>query len=215
MRRGLRLAAVAAAFIGGAGFGVLKPWPYGAISAAIRPPKPDVNYEHRSSLFRELPARGQVVMLGDSLTAQNEWGEWLPGAINRGINGDTVRGVRRRLSISVPEDAARIYLMIGINDLRRGADAGAVAEEYAALIQAIGPRVVVQSTLYTRNKALNARVATLNARLRELCASGACRYLDLNPSLAPEGVLSADYTVDGIHLNGDGYRVWVGRLGLA
>jgi lysophospholipase L1-like esterase len=70
--------------------------------------------------------RGAVVFLGDSIT--QEWGGGLGAAFhgvkvaNRGISGDTTRGVLIRLQDDVLVlDPAAIVLLIGTNDLEEGA----------------------------------------------------------------------------------------------
>jgi hypothetical protein len=76
--------------------------------------------------------RGAVVFLGDSITQQ--WGSGLDAAFpgievaNRGISGDTTRGVLIRLRDDVLVlDPQAIVLLIGTNDLEEGATPEMVA----------------------------------------------------------------------------------------
>src|SRR5260221_10024311 len=71
--------------------------------------------------------RNAVVLLGDSIT--QGWGEdfsaWFPGLkiANRGISGDTSRGVLIRLHEDVLAlDPEAVVLLIGTNDLDEKAD---------------------------------------------------------------------------------------------
>jgi lysophospholipase L1-like esterase len=76
--------------------------------------------------------RGSVVLLGDSIT--QGWGEdfsaWFPGMkiANRGISGDTSRGVLIRMKGDVLELQPRaVVLLIGTNDLEEKADPETIA----------------------------------------------------------------------------------------
>ena len=83
--------------------------------------------------------RGAVVLLGDSIT--QGWGEdfsaWFPGMkiANRGISGDTSRGVLIRMD----EDAlalqpAAVVLLIGTNDLEEKADPETIAGNFKLIL---------------------------------------------------------------------------------
>src|SRR5207245_10866081 len=76
--------------------------------------------------------RNAVVMLGDSIT--QGWGDdfsaWFPGMkiANRGISGDTSRGVLIRLKEDVLAlDPQSVVLLIGTNDLEEKADPETIA----------------------------------------------------------------------------------------
>jgi lysophospholipase L1-like esterase len=75
---------------------------------------------------------GAVVLLGDSIT--QGWGEdfsgWFPGVkiANRGISGDTTRGVLIRLKEDVLAlEPAAVVLLIGTNDLEEKAEPETIA----------------------------------------------------------------------------------------
>jgi lysophospholipase L1-like esterase len=82
--------------------------------------------------------RGSVVFLGDSIT--QGWGSLAKDfpnmrVANRGISGDTVRGVRQRLKGDVLDlQPKAVVLLIGTNDLGLGAAPELVAENTKALL---------------------------------------------------------------------------------
>jgi lysophospholipase L1-like esterase len=86
--------------------------------------------------------RGAVVFLGDSIT--QEWGGGLGAAFhgvkvaNRGISGDTTRGVLLRLQddVLVLEPAA-VVLLIGTNDLEEGAAPGTIVGNLKLILDAM------------------------------------------------------------------------------
>jgi len=93
----------------------------------------DLWRERRSEWARQVAEdQGAVVFLGDSIT--QGWGGALGAAFpgvkvaNRGISGDTTRGVLVRLREDVLAlDPAAVVLLIGTNDLEEGAAPGVAA----------------------------------------------------------------------------------------
>ena len=76
-------------------------------------------------------------------------------------------------------------------------------------IQSVLPVSTVRLA-YPYMKGHNAKVAAVNARLRELCAERAwCTFVDIAPLLSDEkGELRKELTKDGIHLQPAGYVIW-------
>ena len=149
-------------------------------------------------------------MLGDSLTALGEWSRLLPGTDvgNRGLGSETSAGLRARIEGGEPIGPT-VFIQIGVND----EGAGLSEEETRANIRAIvdrlrGRRVFLQSTLprTTRHEAM--RLQRIAAFERALCAAGGCRFVDLRPALAPNGVLEPRYSTDGTHLSWPAYEAW-------
>ncbi len=178
-------------------------------------PSHSAAYLHRSSLFRTLPSGPTTVMIGDSLTASGNWDELLgPSVANRGISGDTTLGVLNRLAGSIPPSTRRVFLMIGTNDLKNyHARPKAVAAQTARIVEQLASKqVYLQSVLLTRSPVQNARIRDLNSLNQALCATGVCTYVDLNAVVAPNGTLSRQVSVDGLHVGGEGYRLWADRI---
>lgn len=148
-----------------------------------------------------------VVMLGDSITAGGRWPQRVAGAVDRGRSGDTTTKLLQRLD-AVPREGRTVFLMIGLNDLRRGAGVEDTAARTAEIVARLAPaRVYLVSTLLTRDPHLNHRIAALNALTAKDC-SQRCTVLDANSLLAPEGMLKPEFTYDGFHLSEAGYRAY-------
>ncbi|WP_217352119.1 GDSL-type esterase/lipase family protein [Capnocytophaga sp. oral taxon 878] len=80
-------------------------------------------YMQRASLFSKLPITPKdIVFIGNSITNGAEWAELFPQkhVKNRGISGDTSEGVYDRLDPVVKGKPAKIFILIGINDISRG-----------------------------------------------------------------------------------------------
>jgi Lysophospholipase L1 and related esterases len=170
--------------------------------------------------------KGQpVVMLGDSLTEGGDWRRAFSRAEvrNLGIGGDTWAGVWGRLEEVVRLKPAQIFLMIGINDLLRGAlpeeiVAGHVCiwEELAAKLPTAALRV--ESLLPYLEAALpglpsNLDIIWINERLAEEAGKRSLEFIDLFSLMAdPDRQLALDYTSDGLHLTPAAYQVWADRI---
>lgn len=184
----------------------------------------------RGELFHALAAgpatHRDVVVLGDSLTERGEWWELLDRPVaNRGIAGDTVDGVRARLADVAALDPRVVFVLVGVNDLLAGASPEAVATRHAALLAELRQRlpharIVVESMLPIRDELVARDAALTSATLRrasELCRRGAAAagadWLDVHAVLAdPDGELDPQYSNDGLHLSGAGYRAWAAAL---
>lgn len=162
---------------------------------------------------------------------------------NRGITSDRVnfrgeRGVIHRLYCSAFDCNPRaVFFVIGRNDLGSTMRTGSpsvekVAEDYGRVVELLrrglpDTDIFVISDFPTRDS--YARMAPLlppyNALLKKIAAAHGPRvhYLDVYPELAdPEGLLKAEYSSDGLHLNRAGcellarrIEVSIDRLGVA
>jgi len=178
-------------------------------------------YEHRANLFEMLPIQeGDIVFLGNSLTAQNEWAEMFnnPKIKNRGIPGDHAAGILARLGPIISAKPAKIFLMVGINDLAYHPPS-VVIEKIGQLIDAIqnkapATKLYLQSILPINDKTgwfdfNNSDIQTVNEAIREMAVSKNLAYIDIYPLLLDEdGSLDTVYTRDGIHINGLAYLKW-------
>lgn len=163
-------------------------------------------------------------MLGNSITDGGEWAEILDNVHvrNRGISGDTTDGVLQRLGSITDGRPAKLFLMIGINDFAQGISGDSIArniEQIICRIKAESPEteVYVQSilpisdeiTLFPGHKAHMSQVVPTNAMIRAICERQGVTYVDLYSSfVTPDGKLDLRYSNDGLHLLGEGYKLW-------
>jgi lysophospholipase L1-like esterase len=162
-----------------------------------------------------------TVMVGDSLS------QWFPADqlparqiwLNQGISGDTTAGMLQRLSVLKTAQPDTIYLMAGVNDLKRGASDREILGNLHQILTRLrqqhpNVRIVVQSILPTRSRYIpNARIAQINPMIQALAQRHAADYLDLHQQFQDNnGELRRDLTTDGIHLSPQGYQVWQAAL---
>jgi lysophospholipase L1-like esterase len=197
-----------------------------ALKQLVRPSRepdaqqPSAQYIYKKSFFEEHGQRADIVMIGDSLTDAAEWHELFPGRkiANRGIYGDSTAGVLERLDSILATKAGKAFIMLGINDIVAGVDVETIAENYRSIVEQLaghGMRPYIQSTLLAAEnyEQHNASVLELNRLLKKIAdENDAVTYIDLNGDLAQDALLNARYTVDGVHLNGLGYTIWLDRI---
>lgn len=158
-----------------------------------------------------------TAMLGDSLS---QWfpADHLPGQqiwLNQSISGDTTTGILQRLSVLKNAQPDTIYLMAGVNDLKRGATDRQILRNIHQILSRLRQQhpkaqIVVQSILPTRSVQIpNARIAQINPMIQQLAQRHGVDYLDLHPQFRDwDGAMRSDLTTDGIHLSPRGYQVW-------
>ena len=158
---------------------------------------------------------GDVVMLGDSITAGAEWSELFPDVAikNRGLSADTTQDVLDRLGQVTIGKPSKIFLLIGSNDVRRGVDHDDLLDRYERIIQRIeretpSTKVYIQSVL-PRQRRYCERVAALNKAIEALASRRNHRFVNLFPLFsASDGAMDRDFSNDGVHLLGPGYERW-------
>ncbi len=184
-----------------------------------------VYYERKADLFRYLPnGPNEIILLGNSITDGGNWSELIPDprVINRGISADVTRGILNRLDEILESKPLKIFLLIGINDLAKGASQENILQNIQSFIQqtqAESPRtqIYIQSVLpvnpaydkYPKHVSKSSEIVPLNMALVQLCKKYHINYIDLYTKFSDnKGHLIKDYTNDGLHLSGRGYLVW-------
>lgn len=172
-------------------------------------------YYHKKSFFEENGILAEVVMIGDSITDEAEWHELFPNLniLNRGVGGDTTRGVLERLDSIVSTKASKAFLMIGINDITCGVKIHEIKDNYLNIIDGliehnIAPYIISTLLVGESKSALNEKVQLLNNELRTIAYTQDVEFINLNRLLSLDGTLNKEYSLDGLHLNGRGYKIW-------
>ncbi|MCD6308409.1 MAG: hypothetical protein J7M24_05380 [Candidatus Latescibacteria bacterium] len=206
---------------------VLSAAPHGVYAQKADPAETNMEgsyWKHKTSQFRTLPNPvGEICFLGDSITDGCEWRE-LTGCnrvTNRGIGGDTAWGLMARIDEVTEGKPAKVFLMIGTNDLAWGGkEPPEVADRIADVLDAIrrdspGTTVYLQSVLPVIDgrvkKFENRKITALNKLLKPLAARKGATWVNLVPFFRDDesGQLKKNYTEDGLHLTGEAYYQWL------
>lgn len=181
-----------------------------------------VTQKARRTQIAELPtASDRVLFLGDSITELAMWDEWFPElpTLNRGIGGETVAEVIQRVETSIIAPRA-ISLLIGTNDLSglgQSRKIEVIAQDMRALVKAIkarsGATPLFINGVMPRSAFFTVRIRALNDHYKAIAADAGATYIDTCAALAGEdGAIRPEFTADGIHLTGSGYRAWTDLL---
>ena len=168
--------------------------------------------------LREADDQGQLVLLGDSITAGHHWqaAAGCPKTLNLAISGATTGDLLTHLDLARRAGARRALLMIGINDLHHDVPLAELLANYRAILDRLqrgGITPLLQSTLrvtplHRDHQRLNGQVAELNRQLRAWAQQQGWLYLDVQAVIPPRG-----YRGDGLHLNAEGYAAWQRLIG--
>lgn len=176
--------------------------------------------------------KGQTVFFGDSLTEFYDTDAAFPSFTNynRGISGDTTDGMLARLDNNLLSlQPSRIVFLGGANDLNHGLTPDKIVANIREILTKIKTSLpdceIYVESLYpvnpdTRPIYLNSvadrkneDILTINAALAPLCEELGCTYINVHDSLTDEqGRLREELTMDGLHVNADGYAIVTGIL---
>lgn len=171
--------------------------------------------------FRPIP-NNSIVMLGNSLTeGGGDWAKKLENisVVNRGISGDVTEGVFNRLGEICFYKPKAIFLMIGINDINGGNksphETFSNIQKIVGKIRTLSPttKIYVQSLLPTIHLSLKPNILYINRKLFFDSKLNQFTYIDLFSGFADENeIMQLNFTSDGLHLNHEGYKVWVNLI---
>ena len=188
-------------------------------------------YDRVNEFAQEVPITQQdIVMLGNSLTEfAGDWSERLgkPNIMNRGIIGDEVMGVYDRLDQILPGKPRKLFLLIGINDVSHNLSADSIAGLITLIIDKIqqdtpDTKLYLQSLLPINESFHHYKLLTgktnlsplINKKLKIIAKSHHVKFINLFDCFKEKNSYSLrkEVTIDGLHLNEDGYAIWCKRL---
>lgn len=165
-----------------------------------------------------------IVFIGNSITNGTEWNELFPRkhVKNRGISGDTSEGVYDRLDPVVKGKPAKIFILIGINDISRGIEVETIVQNMKRIVEKIQTespktKIYIQSILPVnpdfgmfKGHQKPQLIKEINQQYQNIAKEYKVNYINLYPHFLEEGTdrMNEKYTNDGLHLLGEGYLLW-------
>lgn len=154
------------------------------------------HYKNRITFFEQIPAqRKAIVFLGNSITEAGDWSDILPEKyiLNRGISGDISFGIVARLDKILANKPSKIFLLIGINDLKRGIPNEMIVENFRKIVTRV-KQIAPKTELYLQgvlpiNEGLliepfkmvkMENIDYLNKALQEIAKEHGLEYIDLS-----------------------------------
>ncbi|HET8830376.1 MAG TPA: GDSL-type esterase/lipase family protein [Pelobium sp.] len=186
-------------------------------------------YDVQVALFEAYKnSTSDIIFLGNSITAHSEWAELLenPHVKNRGISGDITFGILQRLKEVTEGKPAKVFLLIGINDISRNIPDELIINNIQKIVERIkreSPKTKVYlQTILPVNNSYNKfknhynkdeHIATVNNGIKSIAKKSGVTLIDSHQIfLGTDGRLEKNYTHDGLHLTAEGYAVWAKTL---
>jgi len=183
--------------------------------------------------LNKIAKKGGIVMTGSSLMEFFPICEMLQSigstcqVYNRGISGYVSSQMLEHLDVQILDlTPSKLFINIGTNDIGRGI-ANELWENYEKILTKIQQTCpdckIYVMAYYPCNDTADfgateeehrvrfttrtpASLIDANQKLREMAGRLNCRYIDVNEGLYDEtGRLRAEYSIDGVHLNPNGY----------
>ena len=168
------------------------------------------------------------LFLGDSITEQyvlKEYYEDYP-VVNSGVSGDFTSSIVENMKKRVYDyNPSKVFLLIGINDLRNGKDVSEIVSNTKEIIELIKENrpysEIYLESIYPINKTDddkisdsvrdiefdNEKIIEVNDLLKDLAKDEKITYVDLyNKLIDDDGNLNISYTKDGLHISSEGYE---------
>lgn len=190
----------------------------------------NVYFLNRDELFKVFPkSKNSIIFIGNSLTQNFELAELFQNLSikNRGIIGDYTSTLYNRLQPIIEEKPEKIFIEIGINDLGINLPNDSLVNNYVKIIDKLqsetpNSKIYIQSIFPVKNDSqylksitnpeVNKNVVLVNKELKSICEKKNLTYIDIYSSFELEGQMNSKYSIDGVHLNGDGYLLWRDKL---
>jgi lysophospholipase L1-like esterase len=189
----------------------------------------EIDYRRHVKKFNDLKQNKPIVLLGDSMMAYFPLKAFkLENHIhNLGIPGDTTLGVLNRIDQVIKLRPKIVILQIGLNDFvltkltKEESFKNILAIRHQLLENCPETKVYIVSLTPINQKEFKDQLYLLNRNpndaiiLNKMLKKGidALHYIDIYDQLIDEnGDLILSLTKDGIHLNQDGYQVYLNRF---
>ena len=172
--------------------------------------------------------KGQIVLTGSSLMEMFPVNRFVSErgiditVYNRAIGGYITDELMQVLDTCVFElEPRRVFINIGTNDLSDSRiPMERIMEHYDSIISSIEqrlPKTEIYLMAYYEAAAenmkeclkirTNEKITAANALVKQLAEKHSQHYIDINDGLKDEqGRLKAEYTIEGLHINEQGYR---------
>ncbi len=198
----------------------------------------NTNYGRQIALFKLNKLKhADIVMLGNSLTHGANWNELLgrQSVVEEGIVSDVVEGFYHRMKYVYKLKPKIVFILGGLNDIYNWTPVEEIYKNYIKIINGLKLRriiPVIQLTTYATgyyakdwlkkthpeinaknyNNGRNNEVDKLNRLLRNYAKVNHIDLIDLNSKTRRGHFLKREITLDGVHFNDKGYKIWVKEI---
>ncbi|MDP9903035.1 GDSL-type esterase/lipase family protein [Variovorax ginsengisoli] len=164
-------------------------------------------------------AAQRIVMLGDSLTHGNQWGNTFPACevLDMGVSGSKVEDIENRLAQVSAAKPDVVFVMMGTNNIWRGQTVDETLVKYQRVLTkltSLTPRVIALKVPEASDgmpdyAKYNQSIQQLNAGIAEISQKSSIDFVD-------PGIDGADIQYlrvkDGVHLQKPAYNLWSKKI---
>jgi lysophospholipase L1-like esterase len=161
----------------------------------------------------------RFVFVGDSLTAQGNWGWMLArnpfSAANLAESGASINEVAAQVTKARSYRAEFLLVMAGTNDLLTYHHTlEQIVCNYGFLLEKVPAeqRLIVTLIPYTSFPEQTGLIRATNLEIRRLLERRGADIIDLNTYVSTNGILDKDVTTDGVHFNRRAYQIWSNEI---
>lgn len=170
----------------------------------------------REQLLALTPIKaGDIVFVGNSITEGFPVTEMFQNikVRNRGVAGNSSADILKRIEPIAQAQPAKVFLMVGINDIIQQIPEQRTFNNIDSIISQIKTRsphtvIYMQSILPFANVEKMPTVIAYNKRIQALCAEKQMPFINLFPYFYNGKIIKPELTVDGMHLQPQGYVIW-------
>lgn len=179
--------------------------------------------------YNQVSSPADILLIGDSITEEFRMSELITQkVVNRGISGEATSGLLGELDAVVYElNPKKVFILIGTNDLNfiRYVEDETVSnmEQIILEIKKYCPNTKVHMLAVfpinelvkkpNTGKRTNELINRLNKRYLDIAERQKITFIDITKQLKDEqGKLKKEYTYDGLHITGVGYKVILKEL---
>jgi lysophospholipase L1-like esterase len=186
--------------------------------------RPDIFVSRVSMINSFKHSTNDIVLVGNSLIFWSEFNNILdnPNIKNHGIPGDNTFGVLQRLDRIASDKPSKIFILIGLNDLSKGAPISVMIENYKRMVEKIkriSPQTIIYLlSIFPTNEVFgkledhyhhDKEIVQVNEAMKDLALKSNIVYVDIYRHFVDKnGRLIKSLTWDGVHLNLKGNTLW-------
>jgi len=168
--------------------------------------------------------KNATIFIGDSLTQSLAVSAITPYAVNYGIGHDTSKGVLDRLNQYTSIQHSKIIVIaIGINDLKFNKKEKEILSNLEKIIKILPNKkpIIFNSMHPVDEQSLNSdsiknrKITSINSDLEKICSKYSnVHFIDTYKVLSNNSgnLLNKYHVGDGLHLNTQGYQVWINLI---
>lgn len=192
-----------------------------------------ISFNHKETKIVKEKLDNNYVFVGDSITWMydlNKYYNKIP-VVNSGVDGDISENVLKNIKTRIYDyNPSKVFILIGTNDIIYNYSDEDITKNIEKIIEGIKKnrpncKVYIESIYPINNtdndkinhnmvkNRTNSRINNINTELKYICEQTNSTFINIHDLLQDEeGNLNLKYTIEGLHINSEGYKVITNEL---